>query len=69
MWFLMGILENRIIEFYWWYENTFNGIQITFTPTHHFSGRRLTDKAKSLWGVCVLKTTKEISGYVVTAVM
>jgi L-ascorbate metabolism protein UlaG (beta-lactamase superfamily) len=54
-----GIPENTITEFDWWDENPFDGIQITFTPTRHFSGRGLTDRAKSLWGGWALKTAKE----------
>jgi L-ascorbate metabolism protein UlaG (beta-lactamase superfamily) len=54
-----GIPENTITEFDWWDENPFGGIQITFTPTRHFSGRGLTDRAKSLWGGWALKTANE----------
>ena len=54
-----GIPENTITEFDWWDENPFGDIQITFTPTRHFSGRGLTDRAKSLWGGWALKTAKE----------
>ncbi|MGB5943263.1 MAG: MBL fold metallo-hydrolase [Leeuwenhoekiella sp.] len=45
-----------ITEFDWWQKVCFNSIKITFTPTRHFSGRGLTDRAKSLWGGWVLKT-------------
>ena len=54
-----GIPENIITEFNWWDEIPFEEIQITFTPTRHFSGRGLTDRAKSLWGGWALKTAKE----------
>jgi L-ascorbate metabolism protein UlaG (beta-lactamase superfamily) len=54
-----GISEDCITEFDWWDEITFYNTKITFTPTRHFSGRGLTDKAKSLWGGWVFKTEQE----------
>ncbi|WP_373398494.1 MBL fold metallo-hydrolase [Algoriphagus halophilus] len=37
----------------------FQDIQITYTPTRHFSGRGLTDRAKSLWGGWAFQTEQE----------
>ncbi len=54
-----GIDENLITEFDWWDSAVFEDIKITFTPTRHFSGRGLKDRAKSLWGGWVFKTTNE----------
>ncbi len=54
-----GISKQKIKEFDWWNSSNFEGIDITFTPTRHFSGRGLTDRAKSLWGGWVLKTAQE----------
>lgn len=54
-----GVNEKLIKEFDWWDNTNFEGIEITFTPTRHFSGRGLTDRAKSLWGGWVFKTEKE----------
>ena len=54
-----GIQNDQIKEFDWWDQATFEEIQITFTPTRHFSGRGLTDRAKSLWGGWVFKTENE----------
>jgi L-ascorbate metabolism protein UlaG (beta-lactamase superfamily) len=54
-----GIDESKITEFDWWDEKTFGDITITFTPTRHFSGRGLTDSAKSLWGGWTFKTPTE----------
>lgn len=54
-----GVEENKITELDWWDTTSISDIQITFTPTRHFSGRGLTDRAKSLWGGWVLKTDKE----------
>ena len=54
-----GVDANLITEFDRWNDETFENIQITFTPTRHFSGRGLTDRAKCLWGGWVFKTEKE----------
>jgi len=51
-----GIDEKKITEFDWWNEKLFDGIQITFTPSRHFAGRGLTDRAKSFWGGWAFKT-------------
>ena len=54
-----GIAGDRITEFDWWDKKPFNDIDITFTPSRHFSGRGLTDRAKSMWGGWVFKTDNE----------
>jgi L-ascorbate metabolism protein UlaG (beta-lactamase superfamily) len=54
-----GIPESKVTEFDWWDNQSFEGIQITFTPTRHFSGRGLTDRAKSIWGGWAFKTEAE----------
>lgn len=54
-----GVDEHLIEEFDWWDEATFANIKITFTPTRHFSGRGLNDRALSLWGGWVFKTNNE----------
>ncbi|OHX66384.1 MBL fold metallo-hydrolase [Flammeovirga pacifica] len=48
--------ENDITEVDWWDQVSLEGIDITYTPSRHFSGRGLSDRAKSLWGGFVLKT-------------
>lgn len=53
-----GIPSNDIQEFDWWDNAHFEGIHFTFTPSRHFSGRGLTDRAKSLWGGWVMKSEK-----------
>lgn len=53
-----GINADSITEFDWWEQRSFEGIDITFTPTRHFSGRGLRDRAKSLWGGWVFTTDK-----------
>jgi L-ascorbate metabolism protein UlaG (beta-lactamase superfamily) len=54
-----GIPAEQITEFDWWQETEFQGIQITFTPSRHFSGRGLFDRAKSLWGGWVFQTATQ----------
>ncbi|WP_044201202.1 MBL fold metallo-hydrolase [Flammeovirga sp. OC4] len=51
-----GIDENKITEMDWWDTIKVDNIDITYTPSRHFSGRGLTDRAKSLWGGWVFKT-------------
>lgn len=51
-----GVPKENITEFDWWDNKNFGDLSITFTPSRHFSGRGLTDRAKSLWGGWVLKT-------------
>ena len=53
-----GASPQAITEFDWWDTHAFDDIEITFTPSRHFSGRGLRDRAKSLWGGWVLKTTE-----------
>ena len=51
-----GIPKSKITEFDWWDEITFRGVRIVFTPSRHFSGRGLFDRAKSLWGGWVIQS-------------
>ena len=54
-----GIDPVQIREFDWWDNASFEAINITFTPSRHFSGRGLRDRFKSLWGGWVFKTETE----------
>ena len=54
-----GIDAACITEFDWWDTKPFGGLSVTFTPTRHFSGRGLTDRAKSLWGGWALQSKRE----------
>lgn len=54
-----GVDASIIKEFDWWQEAEFEGIEITFTPTRHFSGRGLFDRASSLWGGWAIKSQTE----------
>lgn len=51
-----GVPEHQISEFDWWDEVEFSHIKMTCTPSRHFSGRGLFDRAKSLWGGWVFQT-------------
>lgn len=51
-----GIDSSLITEMDWWQETQFENIQLAFTPSRHFSGRGITDRAKTLWGSWVIKT-------------
>lgn len=50
-----GIETNKISEFDWWQELTYEHLKLSFTPSRHFSGRGLTDRATTLWGSWVIK--------------
>jgi L-ascorbate metabolism protein UlaG (beta-lactamase superfamily) len=54
-----GIPKEDITEFDWWQDEQIGDLQITFTPSRHFSGRGLLDRAKGLWGGWVFKTETE----------
>ncbi|MBL7828862.1 MAG: MBL fold metallo-hydrolase [Saprospiraceae bacterium] len=54
-----GVEADRITEFDWWQTEDFKDIQITFTPTRHFSGRGLSSIAKCLWGGWVFNSQSE----------
>lgn len=55
-----GVNGGKIVEFRWNTTSTFNGLEITFTPTRHFSGRGLFDGNKSLWGSWIVKGSKNL---------
>lgn len=54
-----GVEPESVQEFDWWDESIFEDINITFTPTRHFSGRGITSIAKCLWGGWAFKTATE----------
>lgn len=53
-----GIPVEHIKEFDWWNSLRFENIDITFTPSRHFSGRGLNDRTKSIWGGFTFTTDK-----------
>ena len=54
-----GVDPNLITEFDWWEAREFDNIKITFTPSRHFSGRGLRDRAMTLWGGWIFQTPTE----------
>ncbi|MEM7574034.1 MAG: MBL fold metallo-hydrolase [Bacteroidota bacterium] len=54
-----GVADNSITEVDWWDSQDLGELKITFTPTRHFSGRGLTDRAKTLWGGWAFRTPQE----------
>jgi len=52
-----GIDAASITEFDWWDSKGLGDIEITFTPSRHFSGRGLRDRNRSLWGGWALKSS------------
>lgn len=46
---------SKIEEVNWYQTTKLEGIKLTLTPSHHYSGRSLTDRFESLWGGWVIK--------------
>ena len=46
----------NIEELNWWERREFKNIEITFTPTKHWSARGLFDRNQSLWGAWFVQT-------------
>ncbi|MFZ6690461.1 MBL fold metallo-hydrolase [Undibacterium sp. SXout20W] len=44
-----GIAANKVQQLDWWQETSVHGIQFIATPAQHFSGRKLSDRDKTLW--------------------
>lgn len=53
-----GISHSKIIEFDWWEENKIDGIQFIAAPSHHYSGRSIFDRNRSLWCSWIIKTNE-----------
>lgn len=51
----MGVPAERVQEFDWWQGATHAGVQLTATPSQHFSGRSLTDRNRTLWASWALQ--------------
>lgn len=54
-----GVSKNEITEFDWWDTQTLEGIEITYTPTRHASGRAISDQSCCLWGGWSIKGAAE----------
>ncbi len=49
------IAKEKISVLDWWGEESWNGLEIAFTPSRHMSGRGVTDQSTTLWGSWVVK--------------
>ncbi|MFS4492430.1 MBL fold metallo-hydrolase [Maribacter sp. 2308TA10-17] len=54
-----GVAEAQIVEMDWWDETDFQGLRFTCAPAQHFSGRGLTDRAKTLWSAWAIQSSTE----------
>lgn len=45
-----GVEKTNITEFDWWQQYQLDDLELIFSPSRHFSGRGMLDRAKSLWG-------------------
>ncbi len=57
-----NISNKKIIPLSWWNSRNIGGLEITCTPTRHFSGRGLFSQNSTLWCSWVLKDDKYKSG-------
>ncbi|MEC3908131.1 MBL fold metallo-hydrolase [Tamlana sp. 2201CG12-4] len=53
-----GISKNKITELDWWQETNFKGLKLACTPAQHFSGRKLNNRAGTLWCSWVIKSNQ-----------
>ena len=49
-----GVPKDKVRQFDWWQGIGIDGVQFTFAPTQHFSGRGLRDGNRTLWGSWVI---------------
>jgi len=54
-----GVAEEKITEMDWWESISFSGIQLTASPSRHFSGRGITDRFSTQWSSWVIKGKKD----------
>ncbi len=54
-----GVPEEKITEMDWWESTIFSGVQLTATPSRHFSGRGFTDRFSTQWSSWVIKGKKD----------
>ncbi len=50
-----GVQEEQISEHDWWERVNVMGVDLSLTPSRHFSGRGLTNRFSTLWGSWVLE--------------
>tara|TARA_E500000331_G_scaffold356776_1_gene416170 strand:- start:805 stop:1893 length:1089 start_codon:yes stop_codon:yes gene_type:complete len=53
-----GIQADNITELDWWQKQRVADIDLTLTPSHHFSGRAFTDRNATLWGGWAIRTAQ-----------
>lgn len=51
-----GVPPDRITELDWWQTRSQGGVQVTATPSQHFSGRTINDRDKTLWASWVVQS-------------
>ena len=51
-----GVAKEKITELDWWEETPLGDLRIVATPSQHFSGRTLKDRAKTLWAGWVIQS-------------
>ena len=56
--FRWGVTRDKVQSLDWWQSLTLDDINITATPTQHFSGRGLLDKNQTLWASYVIQSDK-----------
>lgn len=54
-----GVEPEKIQELDWFETTKFDSLHFTLTPSHHYSGRSLSDRFSTLWGGWVIKGEKE----------
>ncbi|MEJ8849695.1 MBL fold metallo-hydrolase [Variovorax rhizosphaerae] len=52
----MGVPAERITELDWWQSAKQGEVQVTATPSQHFSGRTLSDRSETLWASWVIQS-------------
>jgi L-ascorbate metabolism protein UlaG (beta-lactamase superfamily) len=50
-----GVPPEHIVELNWWESTSFNGLELHFAPSRHFSGRGIADRFSTLWGSWIIK--------------
>ncbi len=54
-----GVPADRIEEMDWWQERQWGEVLVTAAPAHHFSGRTLWDRNRTLWASWLLRSGGE----------
>lgn len=54
-----GIDKSKISELDWWQKANYKGLEFVCTPSRHFSGRGLFDRASTLWASWVISGKKD----------